>query len=652
MPIDPSNDAPLKSSQDIFERMKSSILNIDPVYFCEENLTLDGKPFRLRGNGYKPFVDIYRYIGIQALNRTSKSKIVLLKGRQVGATTMGVNIELFFMGCGMFGTNNRPPMRVMHLFPQLDYSKAHAKTKLNPAITQSKSTIIKGGKTKGIMETMLAQNSSSDSLEFKEFQNGNHIWIESVGVDGGRVRGRTADCIFFDEVQDMFKRAILNATQVLNKSQYGHPGTGVQVYMGTPKSKDSVYYDIWMDSTQAFYYFGCEACGKEFPFYISGSDSWEKIWLEDFYKKCDHCEKEFSEKKHKGFQIRCPLCNHIQDKRESAERGKWVGKEDKIYEYVGFHINVLYMPEFDRETIMAKKPGISSTVDETTWQNEVLGEFYSGGNLVISAEEIRAKCADYNRKFRKIILPEECLNDRNVYVGCDWGKKVDLSQISKGENKAHGSEGQSYSCVVVLQVEGPQLFSIQFATKLRSNDRVYKMEFLEEVMKNYNVKTAVGDVGYAYDLMCDFQSTYGDRFVASEASGSQMRTKVKCDHDELLKTIRFEKDYYIEKLFTLLRAGAIRFPFGSWESVAWLVHHCSSMIVKPQVDKLGNVKIRYSKSQTPNDGLMSLINAYLAYEYDITNGFRNVKNISSSGYAETKQPLAIGAYVPRMRTTM
>jgi len=106
----------LNSSSDIFDRLTASILNIDPVHFCEANLTLEGKPFRLRRNGYKPFVDIYRYIGIKAVTKNSKP-IVLVKGRQVGATTMGVNLELFFMGCGMFGTNGRPPMRIMHLFP-------------------------------------------------------------------------------------------------------------------------------------------------------------------------------------------------------------------------------------------------------------------------------------------------------------------------------------------------------------------------------------------------------------------------------------------------------------------------------------------------------------------------------------------------------
>ena len=651
MPSKESNEPTLKTNREVFDKLTDSVLNVDPVHFCEENLTLDGKPFRLRKNGYKPFVDIYRYIGLKAVTKHSKP-VVIVKGRQVGATTMGVNLELFFMGCGMFGVNGRAPMRVMHLFPQLDMAKAHTKTKLDPTIFQSKQILSKGNKTKGIMETFLSQNVGGDSLEFKSFQNGNHIWIESVGVDAGRIRGRTVDCIFFDEVQDMFKRAILNAKQLLKKSQYGHPGVGMQVLFGTPKAKDSTFYDIWMNSSQNYYLLGCEACNEFFPLYTPGSDDWEKIWLEDYHSQCDHCDKKFNRDDHEGFQVRCTHCNHIQDKREAAERGKWVGKDPEKFEYIGFHINVLYMPEFDRKTVMSQKPGMSATVDETAWLNEVLGEFYSGGGLVITAEEIRSKCADYNRACRKIILPDECANDRLVYMGCDWGKKIDTSQMSMGENKKTAATGQSFSCVVVLQIVGPQLFEIQFATKLQSNDRTYKMEFLEQMMLNYNVKRAVGDIGYAFDLMSDLQNKFGDKFIASEASGSQIHGKVKFNEDEFPKTIRFEKDHYIEKMFVLLRAGAIRFPFKSWEYIAWLVQHCSNMIAKPVMDRSGNVRVKYCKSNIPNDGLCAILNAYLAYEYDITNGYKNLKGALTTGEKPGNKITAIGAFVPGMKLTM
>ena len=68
--------------------------------FCEANLTLEGEPFTLSGNGYKPFADIYRYIGIKALEPTAKP-VIMVKGRQVGATTMASALEMYFMGSGI-----------------------------------------------------------------------------------------------------------------------------------------------------------------------------------------------------------------------------------------------------------------------------------------------------------------------------------------------------------------------------------------------------------------------------------------------------------------------------------------------------------------------------------------------------------------------
>ena len=109
---------------------------LDPVAFVEKYLTLDGKPFRIRGNGYRPFADIYRYIAVKALEPTSKP-LIIVKGRQVGATTMASALEMYFMGCGLFGTGNRPPIRIIHTFPQLELAAAYSKTKLSQIIKSS-----------------------------------------------------------------------------------------------------------------------------------------------------------------------------------------------------------------------------------------------------------------------------------------------------------------------------------------------------------------------------------------------------------------------------------------------------------------------------------------------------------------------------------
>lgn len=613
----------------IFNKLKSSVLNVDPVYFCENYLTLDGKPFRLRGNGYKPFIDIYRYLGVKSLEKNTKP-IILVKGRQVGATTMAAAIEMYWMGCGMFGTNNRAPMRVMHCFPHLILAAAYTKTKLNPIITQSIPVTDKNAKKPKSYMSSLIGSHVNDSLQYKEFQNGNHIWIESIGIDGGRVRGRTVDGIIFDEVQDMPEEAISNSLKTMSKAQYGVVGSGVQIYMGTPLGKDSKYYEMWNDSSKQYYHLHCEKCEKYFPLYTPDSTDWEKIWVY-------------------GHTVKCPHCNHLQNKIDATERGKWIATVNpEKAKLVGYHINQLYMPDFTREKLDAEKPGKHPINTERAWMNEVLGEFYTGQGLIITADQIRKNCADFERKMRVRILPSE---NKLVFLGADWGKKVD-ADVRDGQKKT--SQGQSYNTIVILSAEGPELFNIQFATLLKDNDVQYKIEIIDQAYINYNVTLGVGDLGYAGDLSQILQNKYGDKFLVSEARGSLIK-RISYKDDIFPKSIMFDKNYYTEKLFSLMKRGAIRFPFGSFDRIAWLVSHCTSMEIKMTKDMANNIKVTYVKGLTPNDGFSALMNAYLAYEFYITDGFKKMnslfeKDMTQFTVGEHKID-AIGVRLPGMRLT-
>lgn len=612
---------------DGFTKMKEGLLNIDPIRFCEKFLTLDGKPFRINGNGYKPFSDIYRFIGIKALERDSKP-VVLVKGRQVGATTMAAALELFFVGSGLFGTAGRPPIRIMHCFPQLDLASAYTKTKLNTMITNSITLDTpRRGKAISFIESKIDKNlAASDSLFLKQFENGNHVWIESMGLDGNRLRGRTIDVLLVDEVQDARREAIANSKKILSKAQYGKTTQGVQVYFGTPKQAGTAYWEMWQDSSQQYYYLGCERCNDYFPLYTPGTNEWENIWLY-------------------GFVVRCTKCGHEQDKLAAAERGKWVALGKTIDPtYVGYHINQLYNPNFTKEDIIKEKPENNAINTERAYQNEVLGEFFAGSAAPITQEEIQIKCADIGRKFTSSISIGE---SRRVYAGFDWGQKVDLDQLRVGDEGPRQT-GQSYSVGVILTADGPHILSIEFATRLKRNDLESKKEVVEEMFRKYSVNLAVGDIGYANDLTYILQQEHGDKFLASRAT-TQVKNHIKFESTIFPKEIIFERDYHIAELFGLMKQGKIRFPYGSYEQVAWLVNHCCSMELKVTMDRSGDLKERYVKGSTPNDGFMALLNAYLAYKYDITAGF-NVHNPNAMKKDPTaREPIqAILGYVPKM----
>jgi hypothetical protein len=612
----------------VFDKIKNQLLAIDPVWFAETYLTLDGKKFSLHGNGYKPFSDIYRYIGIKALEKDSLP-VIMVKGRQVGATTMASALEMYFMGCGLFGQGDKSPIRIVHAFPQLDLAFAYTKVKLNSMIVSSvmaeNQPITKGVKPKSYMQLRLDPSTpTNDSLQFKQFLGGNHIWIESTGIDGNRLRGKTVDVLFCDEVQDMPRAALSNSTKILSKAQYGPPGQGIQVYFGTPKQRGSEFWEMWNQSSQQFYFLGCEKCKKFFPLYTPGSNEWESIWLY-------------------GYIVRCTHCGHEQDKRNAAERGKWVATRDTSEcKIIGFHINQLYMPDFTKEKILSEKPGISTINTERAYQNEVLGEFFHGEATIVTPEQIREVGGDPERKFRASISAAE---DLLVFLGVDIGAKNDMEQLADSERVK--TQGQSYSTAVVIAMTGPQRISIEFATKFKRNDTASKKALIDQIMRQYSCNLAICDIGFAYDFNQTLQLEYGDKFLASQAL-PLVKEHIKFNEQIFPKIITFEKDFWIAEMYEQIKKGNVRFPMGDYEKIAWLIQHCTSMEIKPSISRTGDVIPHYVKGGAPNDGFMALLNAYIAYRFHVSQGFR-IKHPLAMDNSPNKKPLVLTGFVPRLK---
>ena len=562
-----------QSQEKLFEQLKESFLDFDPAHFVQNNLTLDGAEFKVLDNGWKFMADIYRYIALQATRKDGKP-VVIKKGRQVGATVMAGALDLFFTNSGLF---NKPNVRVVHLFPALGQVKKFSQDKLE--------TLIRTARNDFINENKLISSNSVDNLTMKQFNTGT-LWIDSLGTDGDRIRGMTADIIFFDEVQDMFGHAIGNATKILTAAKYGPTGQGVQVYFGTPKQKGSYFSTIWDMSDQRYYHLGCVNCRETYPFYLPDDDRWRSIWLSEN-------------------TVQCPLCGTKQKKVEAIEHGRWVGSKDPDdCEFVGFHINQLYIPYFTKENIEKLMPENNPAQTERIWKNEVVGEFYSGAGSPLTKAEIYDKCRDPDRYFSKKINPR----DKTVYLGVDWGGKED-DPNSRG--------GQSYSCVVVLSAQPDGTLLVEHAHKLRKNNFSFKKDTIKEMYRRFGVQRGVSDWFFGQDVVHDLQSVYRERFLGAQGSGSLIKP-MKYREDELI--ISYNKNLLIDELFDLFRKGKIRFPWKSYEHLEWLIDHCTSMESKVRITGGQPIKA-FVKGSGPNDGLMALMYAYMAYKFDLTKGF-------------------------------
>lgn len=403
--------------------------------------------------------------------------------------------------------------------------------------------------------------------------------------------------------QNIRGEAIGNTIEMLKQANYGHQPGGVQVYFGTPLRKGSDYYKMWQRSSQQYYYLGCENCKEYFPLYTPESNEWEKIWIREFIVKCPHCQ-------------------HEQNKLEAADRGKWVATKDPNDPdvlFIGFHINQFYMPKISREFIESEKPGIHPTNTERKFQNEICGEFYQGDSSPITFEELIEVCGERERKFRARINPGE---EQMVLMGIDYGLKSSLETLADPDRK---SQGKSFTSAVIMSVKGPNLFSIDRALTFDRNDPEYKKGLIDQLMRQYSVDLCVGDIGFSQDFSHTMHTIYGDKYLVSRAL-NKVNDKIKFSADIFPKEIGFERDYYIGEIFDLFKKGQFKFPLGDYDKISWLIEHCVSLELKPKISRNGgDPEIHYVKGGSSADGLFALMNAYLAYKYLITGGF-SIKN--------------------------
>ena len=597
-----------------FEDLKTEVLKFDPVSFAESYLTIDGKSMKLSGTGWRFLTDIYRYVALEAMQPNGKP-VVLVKGRQVGATTMATALELYFTTSGLFGNNaENPPIRVLHCFPALALVQKFAKDKL--------STMMRTSRDNYILNQSLATNDKTgkkrldvpdDTLTEKQFKGENRLWIDSNANDAARLHGMTLDVIFYDEVQRMNQDDIGNSKRTLTAARYGPKGQGIQLYFGTPLQRGSYFSKMWDSSDQRIYNLRCLDCQKYFPLYTPGSDDWEKIWLY-------------------GNIVECPHCQHKQVKEEAVEGGKWISSRPQTENgeetpYIGFHFNQLLIPGFTKEIILREKPGIHPTNSDRIWKNEILGEFYSGSDLPMSEEEIHKYCRNLNKS---IAFNSTNDNYLDYFMGVDWGLKTDDS----------GNTGKSFSTIVITSVGRDGVINIENAFKLKKNDLQHKKDVVNEMFRRFNIKIAVADLGFGNDVVPEIQREYGSRFLGCLNSAS-LNNPYKYDPEEL--RLICNSHAILGEIFDHMRKSRILFPWKSYEQIQWMIEHCCSMEKETRTIQ-GQVINRYVKGSTQNDGLMALMYSYIAYKAFLTKNF-SLKPHMISGKPDDRDPVLL-AHIP------
>ena len=439
----------------------------------------------------------------------------------------------------------------------------------------------------------------------------NHNFIVTSGINSKDLGGPVVH-----NCQDMTKSAIENALRILTAAQYGKPTQGVQLYFGTPKNTGSYFWQLWEDSDQRYYQLGCVSCEHFFFLYRYGTTEWRDVWVKDQIVKCPECECE-------------------QDKREAIDRGRWKAtKDSSTSRYTGYHINLMLSPRFTKEMVQDYDPAFNPSRSERAWKNETIGEFYSSGGMPLTMEDLVHNALNETRGISK---GTKSKNPNKIYtLGIDWGdKSLDTDDDLQ--------KGQSYTALCVLSCENGR-FTVENAFRLRNNNFSHRVKVVEEIFKRYNIRNAAADYMFGNDVVNFLQvdKGYRSRLLGCINSGTLGKT---LSFDPKLTRVVVNHHMMIDDMFSMFRRGLIKFPVAgsSWDSLLWLMQHCTSMEAKKGM-KADNYVKRYVKGSNPNDGLMAMMYAMIAYKFVATGGFTERKEEENK--ASFPQPLL--AYAPNI----
>jgi len=243
-----------------------------------------------------------------------------------------------------------------------------------------------------------------NSVLQKSFLNQARMYFSFAFLDVDRIRGLSADCVKYDEIQDIDIDFIPIIRECMSASEFG-----IEMYFGTPKTLDNTIQAIWERSSQAEWVTRCTACHFE---NIPSIDQHLLKMIGPAGPACANC----------GRQIQ-------------PREGRWVhANASRANTDAGYHVPQIIMPMHYEDMaypgflqaqpsekwldLLGKRDG-RNNYNEAKFLNEVLGESCDVGVKLVTMTDIK-RASTLNRNNER-----EALARVKSYIiramGVDWG---------------------------------------------------------------------------------------------------------------------------------------------------------------------------------------------------------------------------------------
>lgn len=407
--------------------------------WAQDYLQLDGKPFSLENF---PFMqDVYDVEAPSLLLKTC---------RQVGKSTTIANL-LIMNSC------LRPYWKQLFIAPTQEQTQRFSQSRYSRVLALSPR--LRGRWT--------AQDEAS-RVFYKSFKNGSECTLSYAATNADRVRGVTAQEVFYDEIQDIDYDAVIPVIAEVQSSF----DEAYERFCGTPKTMENTIERLWEDSTQTEWAVRCGGCSRF------------NLLLDE---KCLGNNGPI-----------CVRCGTYLNPRN----GLWVDGQTFSDDYrgkrlKGFHISQpmipLNVPAAMPNDARAQQIALNrwrriltkfETYPRSKFKNEVMGLSDSLGSRLITREELEAFCTD----FTVTDTPMTNKIYEAVAAGVDWS--------------GGGTAGNSLTCLYIWGVNRSSgihkmtLDTLYF--KIYDETNPISGGIVEDIItkcRHYNVNLVLGDAG-------------------------------------------------------------------------------------------------------------------------------------------------------------
>lgn len=513
--------------------MKEVKLNLTIADIAQKILSLRGEPYSLKE--YPMFRDI--------LNSPHRRKL-MRSGRQVSKTTiiaadMCVNVTI------------TPYKQVIYCNSSSDQTKSFSNSKLDPFLQLSPYIYHNAMRGKRII----------DNVFNKRLSNFSEIIMSYFADSADRVRGRSGQVMYLDEIQDMLYDAMVDAEECLSAA----PNPKF-IYAGTSKNMNTPLEFLWSESTQKEWVIKCQGCNKH------NRPSHENIGKTGLI---------------------CKNCGHALNTFE----GQWISFSEKKDNFVdGYWIPQIIMPmHCMSDAKWAQLLSKREIYAPVKFDNEVMGLPHGEGESPITEDMLKNMCMPKLPMLDRASR-ENADGAQFIAAGIDWG--------------GGGIAGVSRTVLSIYAVypEKP-LFVKIFGKIFTEGEPAAHVDDIAMWLGRFGCHMVCGDHGGGNFAMSALSGRIGGHIRLVPVMYSD--ASAPCRWDENARRYVVNRTVLIDCFFTDIKRGMVKaFNWGQFEPFARDILNIHQEVIGE--DRGITKRVWRHDPRKPDDSLHSMVFGWLA----------------------------------------